>query len=118
MPWSTGQSGNPRGRPRKGRSVTELIEKLGQGKRENVPLTRLEELLSKLYELAIRGDVAAAKVILAYAEGMPLERVQAEIGTMPPFTADEAAQAQSRLLAFRTRLGMHESHGSDEPTAC
>ncbi len=113
MPWNAGQSGNPRGRPRKGRSVTELIEKLGQGKRENIPLTRLEELVRKLYELAIGGDVAAARVIRAYVEGMPVERVQAEVGSMPPFTADEAAAAQARLLEFRSRLGMY---GGEEST--
>ena len=34
MGWKTGQSGNPRGRPAKGRALTELIDKLGKARRE------------------------------------------------------------------------------------
>jgi hypothetical protein len=106
MPWVAGQSGNPRGRPKKGKSVTELIEKVAQAKRTGAQMNRLEELVRKLFDLAIGGDVAAAKVILAYLEGMPVERVQAVVGTLPPFSADEAAEAQSVLADFRMELVM------------
>ncbi len=104
MPWARGQSGNPRGRPRKGQTVTELIEQVGRAKRTGAAMARLEELVRKLYDLAIGGDVAAAKLLLAYIEGTPVERVQATVGALPPFNADEAAEAERRVVDFRSSL--------------
>jgi hypothetical protein len=104
MPWVAGQSGNPSGRPPKGKTVSELMAEIAEAQRADAPVSRLEELVEKLFDLAIAGDVAAAKLILAYLEGMPVTRVQAEVGPMPAFTADEAAEAERRWQNFRVEL--------------
>jgi hypothetical protein len=120
MQWVPGQSGNPRGRPRKEQSVSELMAEMAQLKRTDAPICRLEELVEKLFDLAIAGDMAAAKLVLAYLEGLPVTRVQAEVGPMPQFTADEAAEAERRWHNFRMELvvrgseyGAHGEYGSN-----
>ncbi len=104
MRWQPGQSGNPGGRPRRGRSATEVMQKLAAAKREGQPMSRVEEMCLKLLDLAIGGDVAAIKLALEYLDGRPVERVQAQVTALPPFSADEAAEAERRLREFRARL--------------
>jgi hypothetical protein len=117
MPWVAGKSGNPRGRPCKKQSVSELMAEIGEAQRTDAPVCRLEELVTKLFDLAIAGDVAAARLVLAYLEGLPVTRVQAEVGLMPQFTADEAAEAERRWNNFRMELvvrgGEYEAGGED-----
>jgi hypothetical protein len=52
-----------------------------------------------LWDMALRGDLAACKLILEYMEGKPLQRVAAALGPLeqPAFTADELARAQEAL---------------------
>jgi hypothetical protein len=104
MSCVVGRSGNPRGRPRKGTSVTELMAKVAVAKGSGAPICLLEELVRKLFDMAIAGDVAAARLVLAYLEGMPVARVQAEVTQMPLFNADEAAQAERMWSDYRTEL--------------
>jgi hypothetical protein len=78
-PWRPGQSGNPRGRPRGTRAVLDVIS----------PATR-DAILCSLADRALKGDVAAAKVLLDRTdpvlrrqeiggiEGKPLEIQKAE----------------------------------------
>ncbi len=110
-----------RGRPRKRRALAELIDKLGRTCRADQSLTRLEEVVAALFERAVGGDVAAAKLLLAYLEGTPVARVQAEVGTLPLFNADDFAAAERRSLDYRRQRlsadpdstdGSHGSHGS------
>jgi hypothetical protein len=111
MPWVAGKSGNPRGRPHKEQSVAGLMAEMADAKRTDAVVCRLEELVEKLFELAIEGDVAAARLVLAYLEGLPVTRVQAEVVRMPEFTADEAAEAERIWNDFRMELTAQQSEG-------
>ena len=66
--WEKGQSGNPIGRPLKYQKLKQELQKLGneetldyydkpQGKRK-------EQLLNKMWAMAIKGDIQMIKVLL------------------------------------------------------
>lgn len=77
--WEPGQSGNPKGRPRKETSVKEILTALGEQSvvlrdkegNERMTLSRREAYLLRAYEMAIQGDLAAIKFIASYTDGMP-----------------------------------------------
>lgn len=75
--WKKGQSGNPNGRPAKGYSITEMMQKIiatprkdDKGRLQDVR----EVLATKILEKALVGDVAAQKMIWQYMDGMPLQK--------------------------------------------
>jgi hypothetical protein len=63
--YKPGQSGNPNGRPKKGKTLTDII-------RAKVDKDKFAEaVLNKAYE----GDVTAQKLILSYLDGNPVQPV-------------------------------------------
>lgn len=56
-----GQSGNPKGRPKKIPALDKLLE--------NIPENQYQAIMDKLAEKARRGDVRAAEVLLDRAYG-------------------------------------------------
>lgn len=60
--WVKGQSGNPRGRPKK--ELTALQRDLEGAVREHLSPDKVRRILNKLVEKAEGGDVKAAKLIL------------------------------------------------------
>ena len=84
MKWKSGTSGNPRGRPPKGQSLAELLR--SEGSRpcdgERTPATKKEALVAGLYDLALKGNLGAARLILEYCEGKPAP-VQVHIENAP-----------------------------------
>ena len=76
--WKKGQSGNPKGRPKKGETLTDLLrEKLSK-----------EEFIEKEIDLAMQGDPAARKQIWERLDGKVKE--QLEIGQKHrPLTLEE-----------------------------
>ena len=78
MPWVKGQSGNPHGRPKKGKTITEIIEKYGRKRIETDKgrMLRLDALALKMWDLALEGDIAAQKYICDRLEGRPKQSVE------------------------------------------
>jgi len=79
MPFSKGKSGNPRGRPRKGETLTDLLrEKLETTKTTRDKLTRKEKIAEKLLSLAESGDLGALRYVFDRLDGKPRETIEME----------------------------------------
>lgn len=77
--WKSGQSGNPNGRPRKGNTLNEILEKDGKrliddddGKRRS----RLKVLSRRLWDLALSKDITAIKYVCDRLGGRPTEQIK------------------------------------------
>jgi len=69
-----GRSGNPNGRPKKGRTLTEEFERLlGETAQDGRPNRR--RFAEAVFTLAIGGNAAAASLILSYVDGKPTQQV-------------------------------------------
>jgi hypothetical protein len=68
-------------------------------------MSQREALAHLLWDMALRGDLTACRLILEYMEGKPLQRVAAVLGRpeQPDMTADELGRATAALLE-----GKHE----------
>lgn len=73
MAWKPGESGNPKGRPPKGESLTETLE----------TVVDKNEIARKLYELAMEGDIPALKYIYDRIDGRPKETIEQTIKELP-----------------------------------
>lgn len=87
--WKKGQSGNPKGRARKGKTLTEFIEKVGKRKDHVHPetgkrITKFEFIILKAFELAEGGDITSIKYIHERLEGRPIQKVEADVNTKEP----------------------------------
>jgi hypothetical protein len=74
MPFQKGQSGNPQGRPKKAKSLTNILEKALSKKRED-GRTNKAALVDTLLSLALAGDVTALKYVYDRIDGKPVESV-------------------------------------------
>lgn len=70
MAWAAGQSGNPKGRPKKGRALTELLEKMA-GKRRDVPGETKRKANKELFAERIWEGLATGRV--TFEEGRALD---------------------------------------------
>lgn len=111
--WVKGQSGNPRGRSRRGRSLAELMRAIAAervafedraGAKDEAPevslLTRRERLVRVLWTMALDGDLAACRMLLEYMEGKPTQRMETQATQEVRMTAATLAEAESRLRIF------------------
>jgi len=73
--WKKGQSGNPKGRTPKKRTVTEILERISSAVRED-GRTRLEAVLESLFTDAENGDMDARKYICDRLAGRPAQAIQ------------------------------------------
>ncbi len=66
-------------------------------------MSQREALAHLLWDMALRGDLAACKLILEYMEGKPLQRVAAALGPLElqELTAADLARAEEALLEWR-----------------
>ncbi|HLZ71454.1 MAG TPA: DUF5681 domain-containing protein [Dehalococcoidia bacterium] len=69
-PFARGQSGNPRGRPRRGAAVADFLRyELARPTGEDGKATRAQELARVLVAKALDGDVAAIRTVLERVDG-------------------------------------------------
>ena len=70
--FAPGNRANPNGRPRKKRALSELLRTVGNraidGKRKKLLLAET------LWDMALKGDIAAIRLIYEYCDGKPLQR--------------------------------------------
>ena len=74
--FQPGQSGNPKGRPRKEFAIAEILREIGESKHGGK--TKRQLVLEKVYELALKGVPWAVEFIADRTEGKALERVQTD----------------------------------------
>ena len=77
--WKKGQSGNPRGRPRKGKTLTDILEKYSSICVETVDgkkISQKELLAEKVWGLTLSGYLPAIKYIYDRIDGKPTETVR------------------------------------------
>jgi hypothetical protein len=71
--FKPGQSGNPKGRPKSGSTIADVLRDIGQQKKNGK--TKLQIVLDKVMEMAMRGYMPAIEFIADRTEGKALERV-------------------------------------------
>ena len=98
--WVPGQSGNPNGRPPKGKAMREILEKIGEELTtltvdgEELQVTRKEMLARVLWTNVVKtvgkGDKAKIEIdepmlrhLLNRIEGLPTQRIAGEEGAAP-----------------------------------
>ena len=69
-----GQSGNPKGRPRKGMAIADILNELGD-REISEDQTQREAVLSRVYDQAMDGDLNATKFIADRTEGTSVQRM-------------------------------------------
>jgi len=73
--FKPGQSGNPKGRPKKGQALAELLETALKAKGED-GIPKRKAVIDTLIRLALSGDLDAIKVILDRVDGKVVERLE------------------------------------------
>ena len=77
--FKPGQSGNPKGRPKKGYSITEWFQEMLDSKPE------VKDAIGKsIVEKALKGDPTALKLVWNYMDGMPKQTIDATVTTPSP----------------------------------
>jgi len=67
--FKKGQSGNPKGRPKKGYSITEWFREMLDNKPE------VKEAIGRsILKKALEGDAAAQRMVWQYMDGMPHQK--------------------------------------------
>lgn len=75
IPWREGQSGNPKGRPKKLRPIDDILaEVLGDGSEKDEATAIVRALVAK----AKKGDVRAAEILLDRGYGKPKQQVEVQ----------------------------------------
>ncbi|GHT83343.1 hypothetical protein FACS1894137_04210 [Spirochaetia bacterium] len=96
MAYSKGQSGNPNGRPRKGKTMTDLLFKELSHKRGDT--TAKVQVVKKLVDLAIEGDPACIKYVLDRIDGKPAQTISADLSGTMTFDTAAAAEKLERMV--------------------
>jgi len=82
MPFTKGQSGNPQGRPHKGKTLTEALEKQLK-KKDEKGIKNSEALAAVLVDLAVKEkNIAAIKYVMDRVDGRPTESLELTDGAI------------------------------------
>lgn len=69
--WQKGVTGNAKGRPPKGYSISETVREMF----ESTPDLK-KKLVKAMIDKAIDGDMTACKMIWSYADGLPRQSIE------------------------------------------
>jgi len=72
---------NRKGRPKKGESITEILQKLLDKKNSSGQLRRAD-IAERLIELAENGDLPALKYLIDRIDGKPRESIELKDGSV------------------------------------
>ena len=74
--WKKGESGNPNGRPRKNKSLSEELRRVLQERAPDLEQTNLQVIVAKLVEMARDGDKDILRYVFDRLEGRPAQAVE------------------------------------------
>ena len=76
--WEKGQSGNPKGRPKKEYCLTDILKEQGNVDIETPEglKTRKQAISEKLWTMAQDGDITAIKYLMDRVDGKPLQQIE------------------------------------------
>lgn len=72
MPWQAGQSGNPSGRPARGKAIAETLNRVLDEPWQDGEQTKRERLCRHMVASACEGNMKAAGWVADRAEGRPV----------------------------------------------
>jgi len=121
-PFQKGKSGNPRGRPKKGESMTDILGELAGIKDVTLPsgekVTRKRALVERLWAKAIRdGDTTAIKFIIERLDGKTPQVIQGpddEDGNPIPVAVVQVVRKRS-IDEWQQEYTSRQSSGSPSP---
>ena len=80
--WKQGQSGNPKGRPKKNLCIPDILKEIGQEKGTD-GTTNLEMIMRVVFKKALKGEMKAIEYISERLEGRPHTKDSKEMWTRP-----------------------------------
>lgn len=113
MGCKPGHTNNPNGRPRKGNSLTELMEEFLEKIPEGEKKTNKEKFIEKVYAQAIeKGDTTCQKMIWNYIDGMPKQSIE-HSGQIDTSEKDLSHLTEEELLKIKEGQKIIDSKGID-----
>ena len=81
--WKPGESGNPKGRPSKGKSWASMLDKIGEEviQVQKKGMSRKEAICRVLYNNAASGDNTAIQALMDRMEGKAKQSIEADVRT-------------------------------------
>jgi hypothetical protein len=106
--FQPGQSGNPKGRP-KSKPITETVKvSLEEPVRGKSGKTKRQALVDRLIGIALTGKrseaIQAMKLILAYSDGLPTQRVEHDFYDAARRAAEERGLNPDRVIHLYEQL--------------
>ena len=84
--WKPGQSGNPNGRPPKGKTITGAVIEILEKESTEYPGRSYKEIFAEaLVRSAISGNPAAMRLLMNYTDGMPVQKQILSTESEEPF---------------------------------
>ena len=87
---------NPMGRPKKGTAISDLLAEYLHAKDEEFDIQRKHLFVAKLFTKAMEGDTTAMKLVFAYTDGLPTQKIEQTLESIS--THPEWIQVRALIL--------------------